>query len=108
MVYAVGQQVRTRRWTWRQSEHGKITADSSDIFFPIDGFTDFNRENVIKAQTELDSLLKTICIYRKIFRKNMEEISGLYENIFGKELSMKKILIVLGGGPIVLLAVLSR
>ena len=32
----------------------------------------------------------------------------LYENIFGKELSMKKILIVLGGGPIVLLAVLSR
>ncbi len=79
MVYAVGQQVRTRRWTWRQSEHGKITADSSDIFFPIDGFTDFNRENVIKAQTELDSLLKTICIYGKIFRKNMEEISGLYE-----------------------------
>ena len=79
MVYAVGQQVRTRRWTWRQSEHGKITADSSDIFFPIDGFTDFNGENVIKAQTELDSLLKTICIYRKIFRKNMEEISGLYE-----------------------------
>lgn len=60
VVYAVGQQVRTRRWTWRQSEHGKITADSSDIFFPIDGFTDFNRENVIKAQTELDSLLKNI------------------------------------------------
>ena len=60
VVYAVGQQVRTRRWTWRQSEHGKITADSTDIFFPIDGFTDFNRENVIKAQTELDCLLKNI------------------------------------------------
>ena len=60
VVYAVGQQVRTRRWTWRQSEHGKITADSSDIFFPIDGFNDFNRDNVIKAQTELDSLLKKI------------------------------------------------
>ena len=60
VVYAVGQQVRTRRWTWRQSEHGKITADSSDIFFPIDGFNDFNRDQVIKAQTELESLLKNI------------------------------------------------
>lgn len=60
VVYAVGQQVRTRRWTWRQSKHGKITADSSDIFFPIDGFNDFNKDNVIKAQAELDSLLKNI------------------------------------------------
>lgn len=60
VVYAVGQQVRTRRWTWRQSEHGKITADSTDIFFPIDGFNNFNREKVIKAQTELNGLLKNI------------------------------------------------
>ncbi len=60
VVYAVGQQVRTRHWTWRQSEHGKITAASTDIFFPIDGFNDFNRDNVIKAQTELDSFLKNI------------------------------------------------
>ena len=60
VVYAVGQQVRTRRWTWRQSEHGKITAISSDIFFPIDGFNDFNKDNVIKAQAELDGLLKNI------------------------------------------------
>lgn len=25
IVYASGQEVRTRRWTWRQSEVGKIT-----------------------------------------------------------------------------------
>ena len=49
VVYAVGKQVRTRRWTWRQSENGKITAASSDIFFPINGFNDFNRDKVIKA-----------------------------------------------------------
>lgn len=60
VVYAVGQQVRTRRWTWRQSENGKITAASSDIFFPIDGFNDFNKDRVLKAQAELDSLLKKI------------------------------------------------
>ena len=60
VVYAVGDQVRTRRWTWRQSEHRKITAASSDIFFPIDGFTDFNRERVIAARDELQALIMRI------------------------------------------------
>lgn len=59
-VYAVGSQVRTRRWTWRQSEHGKIVPESADIFFPIDGFSDFNRERVIAARDELEALLKEI------------------------------------------------
>lgn len=27
VVYAIGQQVRTRHWTWRQSENGKIPDD---------------------------------------------------------------------------------
>lgn len=58
VVYAVGNQVRTRRWTWRQSEHGKITAASTDIFFPIDGFTDFNKEAVLAARDELNTLVK--------------------------------------------------
>ena len=60
VVYAVGQQVRTRRWTWRQSEHGKITSESTDIFFPIDGFTDVNREQVLAARDELQALVKQI------------------------------------------------
>lgn len=53
VVYAVGSQVRTRRWTWRQSEHGKIEAGSSSIFFPIDGFSNFNKETVMEARDEL-------------------------------------------------------
>lgn len=60
VVYAVGHQVRTRRWTWRQSEHGKITPESTNIFFPIDGFTDFNREQVLAARDELQALVKRI------------------------------------------------
>ena len=60
VVYAVGSQVRTRRWTWRQSEHGKITPDTTDVFFPIDGFTDFNREEVLAARAELDALVRSI------------------------------------------------
>lgn len=57
VIYAVGHQVRTRRWTWRQSEHGKITPASTDIFFPIDGFTGFNRDQVIAARDELQALV---------------------------------------------------
>lgn len=57
VVYAVGNQVRTRRWTWRQSEHGKITPASTDIFFPIDGFTDFNQEQVLAARDRLQALV---------------------------------------------------
>jgi DNA/RNA-binding domain of Phe-tRNA-synthetase-like protein len=53
LIYVTGHQVRTRRWTWRQSDIGKITNDSSCIFFPIDGFTDINKENILKARDEL-------------------------------------------------------
>ncbi len=60
VVYAVGHQVRTRRWTWRQSEHGKIAPESTDIFFPIDGFADFNREQVLAARDELQTLVAKI------------------------------------------------
>lgn len=53
VFYAVGKDVRTRRWTWRQSEHGKITNETHDVFFPIDGFTDVNKNTVNKARTDL-------------------------------------------------------
>lgn len=53
VVYAVGKDVRTRRWTWRQSEHGKITDQTRDVFFPIDGFIDVNKDTVNKARTDL-------------------------------------------------------
>jgi DNA/RNA-binding domain of Phe-tRNA-synthetase-like protein len=58
LVYVSGQEVRTRRWTWRQSEVGKITGDTTDIFYPIDGFTDFNKEEVLAARDELAELIR--------------------------------------------------
>lgn len=58
VIYAINQQVRTRRWTWRQSENGKITDQSQDIFFPIDGFEVFNKEQVLLAQKELSTSLQ--------------------------------------------------
>ena len=58
VVYAVGNQVRTRRWTWRQSEHGKIDENTSYVFFPIDGFTGVNDNKVKDAAKQLDDLLQ--------------------------------------------------
>lgn len=58
VVYAVGHEVRTRRWTWRQSQKGMITEDTTDVFFPIDGFSDFNKAEVDQALDELTANLK--------------------------------------------------
>lgn len=58
MVYAVGNQIRTRRWTWRQSEYGKIDASTDHVFFPVDGFLGVNEEKVREAVDQLEELLK--------------------------------------------------
>lgn len=56
VVYVSENQVRTRRWTWRQSEIGKISEDTTDVLFPIDGFVDFNKDQVVSAAEELAAL----------------------------------------------------
>ncbi len=53
LVYASGSIIKTRKWIWRQSDFGKVTEASRNIFFPIDGFADYNYDAVIKARDEL-------------------------------------------------------
>jgi len=60
LIYSVGDNVKTRRWIWRQSEQGKVTEESKNIFFPIDGFSDCNYQSVISARDELASLLQQL------------------------------------------------
>ena len=60
LIYSAGDNVRTRRWIWRQSEQGKITNESKNIFLPIDGFTNKNYDSVMSARDELASLLKEV------------------------------------------------
>lgn len=62
LVYADAREIRTRRWIWRQNDRGKVTEESRNIFFPIDGFTDYNRDAV---------------------RRSMEELAGRLEILFG-------------------------
>ncbi|MGI6317966.1 MAG: hypothetical protein GX263_08450 [Firmicutes bacterium] len=52
-VYADDLEVRTRMWVWRQGEKNKITPASSRIFFPIDGFNDATKQNILSAGDEL-------------------------------------------------------
>jgi DNA/RNA-binding domain of Phe-tRNA-synthetase-like protein len=52
-VYADDLEVRTRIWVWRQGENAKVVAESSRIFFPVDGFKGFTEENVFSARDEL-------------------------------------------------------
>ena len=58
LCYVSGNTVKTRRWMWRQSEDGKITEDTTNIFVPIDGFESVNRDAVIEARDTLAEFLK--------------------------------------------------
>lgn len=60
LVYAVGELVQTRRWTWRQSENGKAKENSHDFLIPIDGFTDQNEDAVRAAGKELVAALQDV------------------------------------------------
>ncbi|MQS76715.1 hypothetical protein FHL06_10070 [Lactobacillus halodurans] len=57
VVYAIGNDVRTRHWTWRQSNHGKISENTHTVFFPIDGFKGINDDRVDAAVKDLKTIL---------------------------------------------------
>lgn len=59
VVYATKEQIRTRRWIWRQSEAGKITEKTKNLLFIIDGFED-NKEEILKTREELSKLLEKV------------------------------------------------
>jgi len=50
-------QVRTRRWVWRQGNGAKIREDSVAVFLPIDGWLGVNEEQVRAATDELAKLV---------------------------------------------------
>ncbi len=54
MVFTSGNTIQTRQWLWRQSELGKMTMDSSDVFFQLVGFD----EKLDQAMDEVEKLVK--------------------------------------------------
>ena len=57
IIYASGNEVKTRRWTWRQGERSKVTEQSKNFFILIDGFIS-NKDKVLELQNELVKFLK--------------------------------------------------
>jgi DNA/RNA-binding domain of Phe-tRNA-synthetase-like protein len=58
LVYASGNTIRTRKWIWRQMPVGKISEKTTNIVFPIDGFST-NLETLFEARDFLAESLKT-------------------------------------------------
>jgi len=53
LVFTSGNIVQTRKWIWRQSELGKTTIYSKDIFFQLVGFDDNKESTLNKAYIDL-------------------------------------------------------
>lgn len=58
LVYADPAEVRTRRWVWREGRKARITENSRNIFFPVDGWTGLNDSQVRLACQELAQLIE--------------------------------------------------
>lgn len=55
LVFTSGNYVQTRKWVWRQSELGKTTLDSKDIFFQLVGFGDDS--SLANAMNQIEDLV---------------------------------------------------
>jgi len=56
LVFTSGNKVQTRKWVWRQSELGKVTLDSSNIFFQLVGFG--NDSSLENAMNNIECLIE--------------------------------------------------
>lgn len=57
LVFTSGNIVQTRKWIWRQSEQGKTTINSKDIFFQLVGFDNSSQATLTKAMADIESLI---------------------------------------------------
>lgn len=61
IVYATGNQIRTRKWVWRQGEMAKVVPETTRFFFPIDGFYGVTDQAARAARAELAGALERFC-----------------------------------------------
>lgn len=57
LIFTSGNIVQTRKWVWRQSEHGKITENSNHIFFQLVGFNGDEGASLHRAMDDIESLI---------------------------------------------------
>lgn len=76
LVFTSGNIVQTRKWIWRQSELGKTTVDSKDIFFQLVGFDDNKESTLNKAMEDIESLVADR--FQGICEKYIVDINNKY------------------------------
>ncbi|MPW26509.1 hypothetical protein GC105_11975 [Alkalibaculum sp. M08DMB] len=57
LVFTSGNKVQTRKWVWRQSELGKTTLNSKNVFFQIVGFDDKQKSSLCKTMEDIEHLV---------------------------------------------------
>jgi len=57
LVFTSGDIVQTRKWVWRQSELGKMTLDTRDVFFQLVGFEYHEGSPLMQALDSLEELI---------------------------------------------------
>lgn len=57
LVFTSGNVVQTLKWVWRQSELGKLTLDSHDVFFQLVGFEYEEGSSLYNAMEEIVDLV---------------------------------------------------
>lgn len=61
LVWGDDLDISTKSLNWRQCERTKLTQESKDGYFIMDGFSDINRENIGKAAKEFIDLVVEWC-----------------------------------------------
>lgn len=57
LVFTSGDLVQTRKWIWRQSELGKMTLDTKNVFFQLVGIENCEGSSLKKALDELENYI---------------------------------------------------
>ncbi|MGB4439263.1 MAG: phenylalanine--tRNA ligase beta subunit-related protein [Sedimentibacter sp.] len=57
LVFTSGKIVQTLKWVWRQSELGKLTNESNNVFFQLVGFEYDEESTLYKAVNDIENLV---------------------------------------------------
>jgi len=57
LIFTSGNIVQTYKWLWRQSELGKLTLDSTDVFFQLVGFKYEEGSSLYEAMSDIEILV---------------------------------------------------
>jgi DNA/RNA-binding domain of Phe-tRNA-synthetase-like protein len=61
IIFAEGQTVLTRRWTWRQSKHTLILPETTAVEFNVDALPPVTDEEIEQIFSEIGELLEKYC-----------------------------------------------